>query len=370
MIPRLAALLALVGLFAAGPAPAQNGDAQSEDVPSSAFDPARVAALATEAEFAGLILISHGDDILFERAFGEVRSAGGEEHRLDERWRWASITKQVMAVLTMQQIAAGNLELDAPIGRYWPDFPNPLARTVTIRQLMQHVSGLPDPDDTPRLPSGLPVFYSFDAAGTAMEDYCAGPLRAEPGTGYHYNNCDFIILGQILEHVSGEPLDALIAGHIPGTPMLFPAGGETVPGYHFGESEPPIRFAAYGGAGGMNGTLRDLWQFDRALMTGALIDEEARATMWTGDAAIGYAALGQWVLPVSLAGCDEPVRLVERHGGIGGVQARNFILPELDIAVIAFTNRTEAEFAFGQVWRGEGFAHALLSAAACTITSE
>jgi CubicO group peptidase (beta-lactamase class C family) len=354
VIRRLAALLALAGLAAAAPAYGQG------------VDPERLGRMVESSNFAGLILVSRGDEILFERAFGEVRPGSGVPHRLDERWRWASITKQVIAVIAMQEVNAGTIDLDAPIARYWPDFPNPRRDDITVRQLMQHLSGLPDPEDTPRLPSGLPAFYGFAFTGDASaEGYCAGPLRAEPGAAYHYNNCDYIVLGALLERVTGERLDTLIAARIPGTPRLFPFGGGTVPGFHYGQAEPPVRFAAYGAAGGMNGTLRDLWRFDRALMTGALLNEEARETMWTGDPAIGYAALGQWVLPVSLAGCAGPVRLVERHGGVGGVQARNFILPELDMTVIAFVNRSEAEFPFGQVWRGTGFAHDLLAEAAC-----
>jgi D-alanyl-D-alanine carboxypeptidase len=65
-----------------------------------------------------------------------------------------------------------------------------------------------------------------------------------------------------------------------------------------------------------------------------------------------------------LKGCPTPVRIIERRGAIGGVQVRNFILPDADVVVIAFTNRDD--FDFGEIWQGKGFAFDLLSAAACT----
>lgn len=353
MIRRLGIVLSLLGLCAAQPA--------------SAFDPARIERLAERVSFAGAILIARGDTIIYERAFGDVTPGSGHAHRRDARWRWASITKQILATITMQEVEAGRIDLDGLVRTYWPGFEQENGERITVRHLLRHLSGLPDPEETGRLPSGLPSFYSGDMA---TEDYCMQASRAAPGAAYRYNNCDYIILGRMLEAATGQTLDALIAERIPGDPLLFPHGGETVPGFHFGTAEPEIVFATYGGAGGMNGTLRDLWLFDRALMRGELLGEIARETLWTGDPAHGYHALGQWVLPVRLAGCAEPVRLVERHGAIGGVQGRNFIVPDADIAVIAFTNRSEGEFAFGQVWRGAGFAHDLLAEAVCHWSDE
>jgi hypothetical protein len=75
-------------------------------------------------------------------------------------------------------------------------------------------------------------------------------------------------------------------------------------------------------------------------------------------------ALGQWVFSVPLKGCAAPVRIVERRGAIGGVEVRNFILPDKDVVAIAFTNRSG--FDFGEVWQGKGFSYDLLSSAACS----
>lgn len=357
MIRWLAALLTLCSLAAAS---------HAQSVDPARVDAARIDALAEARDFSGTILISHGDTIVYARALGEIQPGSGQRHQLDQRWRWASITKQLVATITMQQIATGQIELDAPVSQYWPDFPNPARDTITIRHLLQHMSGLPDPDDTPRMPSGLPAFYGDAwAADASAEGYCAGASSRTPGGEYHYTNCDYIVLGALLERVTGQELGALVAALMPGTQALFPEGGPTVPGFHYDTAEPPIRFETYGAAGGLNGTIFDLWRFNRALMRGDLLDPATREEMWTGNPAIGYAALGQWVFPAPLAGCETSLRLVERTGAIGGVQIRNYILPELDMAVIAFTNRTEAEFPLGNIIDDRHFAFDLLSVAIC-----
>lgn len=347
----LAALVALTAILAA---------------PAQAFDPARIGTLAEEADFNGVLLISRGDTIIYARAFGTVTPGGDDPHRLDARWRYASVTKQIVATIAMQEVAAGRLSLDAPISTYWPDYPNEEAREITIEQLMRHLSGLADPDLSPAMPTGLPAFYTAEWAGQATaEGYCAGPMLAAPGAAFRYNNCDFIVLGTILERVTGETLADLVAARIDPAMRFYPDGADTVPGFYLTQAEPPIALAAYGAAGGLNGTLLDLWRFDRALLRGNLLDEASRAAMWDGRPELGQVALGQWAYNAPLAECTQAPRLIERHGAIGGIQLRNFLLPDSDMVVIAATNRAEGDFDFGTIWSGSGFTHDLLSEAAC-----
>lgn len=357
MIRLLVAWLGLIGL--AAPAIAQS------------IDTGRIDRLAVERGFAGVILISHGDELLYARAHGHIQPGVAERHRLDGRWRWASITKQIVAVLAMREVAAGRLDLDQPVSRYWPDFPNADRDALTARHLLRHVSGLPDPEDSPRLPNGLIEFYAVDGRlDTSATGYCAGPSDTPPGTRYRYSNCDFIVLGALLERVSGNSLPELVSGLFDGSQTMSPDGEPIVRGFHHGQAEPLIRYASHGSAGAINGTIMDLWQFDRALMRGELMPAELRDEMWTGDPAIGYTALGQWVFPVELPGCQTSQRLVERPGAILSVQGRNYILPERDMAVIVFTNRSESEFPLGHIAFDNGFAFDLLSAAACSSAGE
>ena len=298
-------------------------------------------------------------------------------HRLDAIWRLASVTKQLTALIVMQEVAARRLELDPPVKDYWPQWPAVYADRITIRMLLQHRSGLADPNESVSTPNdAVPDFYRRSgAAATPMASatgFCAERPRAAPGEGYHYNNCDYIVLGALMEHIAGRPFATLLAERIAAplgltaTGLFDPVvpGPNDVPGLLAGgKPEPELNLGIYGAAGSGYSSAGELWKFDRALMENRLLDKVATATMWAGDPANGYDALGAWSYPATIAGCPDPVGLVERRGAIGGVQVRNFLVPERRLALILFTNR--ADFDFGEVTKGSGFAHALLAAALC-----
>lgn len=285
-------------------------------------------------------------------------------------WRWASVTKQIVAILVMQQVEKGAIELDKPVSTYLPDFGSANADTVTIRQLLQHQSGHPNPDEGYEASTSLPPFYREDFAGSRdpVTGFCAGPVTGAPGGNWAYNNCDYMVLGAVLEAVSGLswdelfkrdialPLDLEDYGAYPGEPF-------TRWGLLDGERETERDLSHYQASAGLYGGVFELIAINNALLRGEILSKEGLAEMWNGDPALGYMALGQWVFEVPLKGCEEPVRIVERRGEIGAVQVRNFIMPDKGVSVAAFSQ--EKPFDFGEVWMGQGFSFDLLSAAAC-----
>jgi len=123
----------------------------------------RVMAVAGAAGLAGEIALADQDGAVVDRTVGLADREGKHPHRLGARWLWASVTKQVTAVLVMQQVEVGTLALDGTIRSYLPDFAGTSGDRVTLRQLLQHQSGLPNPDDTPQNADGLPGFYTEPA---------------------------------------------------------------------------------------------------------------------------------------------------------------------------------------------------------------
>lgn len=345
--------------------------AQSPTPP--AIDTAAVTAAVSPDTAPGTILIARGDTIVFESTVGMIAPGGAAPHELGAVWRWASVTKQVTATIAMQEVAAGRLDLDAPITRYLPDSKAPNASRITSRMLMQHVSGLPRTEEAPVARDDWTIFYSVDLGSPETgRAWCEGPTTREPLSEFFYGDCDFIMMAAVIEATSGKPYAELIAERI-AQPLgltsvgLFPRAVPTVAGFSEGKPESSaFRLENFGGAGALYGTTRDLLAFDRALMTGKLLPEDQRAVMWDGKPQYGYAALGQWAFSSPLKECgDTPVRIIERRGAIGGVVLRNIILPELDVVIIMTSNRAEADAAFGEIWQQAGISHDVMRAALC-----
>lgn len=348
-------------------------------IPASAQTPPPIDAAAVSAALdpetaPGTILIARGDKVVFERTVGTLAPGGSAPHELGKVWRWASVSKQVTATIAMQEVAAGPLDLDAPITRYLPDSKAPNAARITTRMMMQHISGLPRTEEGPIGRDDWPTFYSVDLDSPATgRSFCEGPTTREPGKEFFYGDCDFIMTAAVIEATSGKPYAALVEERI-AKPLglssvgIFPRAEPTVAGFAAGKPESTaFRLENFGGAGALYGTTRDLLAFDRALMTGKLIPDAQRAQMWDGKGEWGFAALGQWAFSVPLKDCgDIPVRIIERRGFIGGVVLRNIILPELDVVIIMTANRAEAEAAFGEIWQQAGITHNVMRAALCT----
>ena len=281
--------------------------------------------------------------------------------RTIEGWPWASVTKQVIAVLVMREVESGRLALDTDVGDFVPSL---RGRELSVEDLLRHRSYLPNPDDSEPDPDGFPSFYG---SGSDRLRYCtAGRGEARAEGEWAYNNCDYIVLGAVLERASGSPLDLLLAQGIGleagwiNTEFLTRDAERSYVG---ADARRTSRIAGYGASASLVGPLDDMLAFDRALMEGRLLNEESMELLWNGDPAAGYMALGQWVFDAPLSGCDAPVRIVERRGAIGAYQIRNLMLPDLGIAIAMATE--QADWDFGEIWSGNGASFDALSAVAC-----
>ena len=339
--------------------------------PSQASDLAAPAALALQAQvralqaqgFVGELQVARWQD-------GRAQAVRSQRFGLPGPapvWRWASVSKQIAAALTLSAQQRGRLRLDDTVRQHWPDWPGPAG--VTLRQLLLHTSGLPNPDETPAGRDEVPGFYrrggppSLEAAG-----YCSAlppaPAALPPGERFRYNNCDTLVLAEVLARAEGRPYPALIrslAGQLGLRSLRLVAGDEGPTPLPAGTPQP--RLARFGAAAALQGTAADLIAWDLALLSGRLLDEAARRELWTGNPQLGYVAPGAWAFPAQLRGCSTAVDLVERRGDVGGVQVRNLLAPKLGVALVLFT--TDAEREFGEIWQGKGLMFDLASAAVC-----
>ena len=153
-------------------------------------------------DFSGTVLVAHNDEIIEKRAYGQASIEYNVKNKIDTKFNIASITKLFTAVATLQLYENGKLKLNTPIGEYLPDYPNKLIRnTVTIHQLLTHTSGLNN-------------FYVTDLDKIKNSEYknisdfiplfVNDTLLSKPGTKYDYSATGFVILGLIIEKVSGK----------------------------------------------------------------------------------------------------------------------------------------------------------------------
>ena len=183
---------------------------------------------------------------------------------------------------------------------------------------------------------------------------------------------DSIVLAEILRRVTGKPFDELVResfGQKLGMKQFgmfrfgVPARSYVQPNGEFSDVDGLINFGVYGASGGAFGTIGDLWLFDHALLSSRLLPARQRELMWESSRQNGFYGFHQWIFPAKLAGCGKEMRVVERQGLVGGIELRNYLLPETGQALILFSRHRPSDF--GDPWEGKGLAFDLLSPVVC-----
>ncbi len=321
-----------------------------------------------KGEFSGVVLVAQGDKLIYAGAVGLANRTWNIPHRLDTRFRICSITKQFTALLVMQLVESGKLSLDATISEYLPEYRAETGRKIRLRDLLNSASGLPSSDDL--------AFYQLDEAKLSelnyvVKTYFSGDLTFAPGSRFNYNNADFIILGAIIEKVTGQsyervlrerilsPLGMKNSGLIRHEDIIPNLAAGYVKGANQPQNEPYYRVQNYSSAGAMYSTAEDMWLWNKALMSNKLLSPKATAEMFTPSAKLGFVAFGSWAYTLKLAD-GKKHRLIERQGNIGGFCNLNIIAPEDKYSVTLLSN-TETDTLF-RTYTGEGLSYDILSA--------
>lgn len=278
--------------------------------------------------------------------------------RSSTRFSVASISKCFTAVAIMTLVEAGKLRLDDAIASHLRGLPSSW-RPVTVRQLLNHTSGLPDIQRD--------EFTTNTIAASAVEAIQLlehRPLLFPPGSAWRYNQTNYMLLGMLIETLSGQPYEQYLAEHLfkplKLSDVTFGDARSIVPGrattytkFRFGAGAPLVLNHAevlnvemptmsYP-AGGLTISIADFAQWLSALLSGQIIDDDSLDVLWKptriGDGAVFQRApsptlwrsygLG-WVL-----GTEGNHPFV---GGTGGLRAAFFVYPKDDLAVIVLTN--------------------------------
>ena len=346
LLPRLAVLLGLL-----------TGPIQAVAEPPGRSIKARIVAHARENGFNGTILVERDGRILFHRSFGLADRAFAVPARNDTRYRVASITKLFTAVIVLRLAERGLVDLEAPIGRYLPDWPGEGADRVRVHQLLNHTSGLAQFDRVQSLEQalneGIGQYQRPQTPAGLLRDCCGGPLARAPGTAFDYNNADYIALGRMIERLTGQSFEQALRSEILDPLELRDTGiarqAEIVPRlaptyYWRGDGEGwmndlPVYFENWNAAGAAYADADDLLRFSRALFGGSLVAAESLDRMLTpGLDDYGY---GLWSYSFGRGGRTH--RVAKRPGSIMGANAVLYRLLDERATVILLANTNRAD---------------------------
>lgn len=242
--------------------------------------------------------VDRGGDRWYGTA-GTADAGSGRAVRPDDRFRAGSVTKAFVATVILQLWAERRVELNAPIGRYLPDLlPAAFSRRITVAQLLNHTSGLPDHRGIPDNSTPEAVLRRRWDRWTPrewVETVTHDPLKFAPGTAQEYRGINYVLLALIIETLTGRPYGQEIRSRV-----LRPLGltGTLLPGQdprlhgphvhgHLRMTDGSLRdVTVYNqssswGEGELVSTVDDLFRFQRALFSGALLPPHALDKLFT-----------------------------------------------------------------------------------------
>lgn len=326
--------------------------ARAERTPLDAF----VAAYAREHALSGTIVIERQGRIVYARSFGLANAAFKVPNTLQTRYRIASITKAFTSVVVLQLRDAGLIDLGKTIQSYLPGYTGPARDKVTLHQLLNHTSGLASMEqmtsEGDAIAHGLPVYQLPHTSDELLGTFCSGALVHAPGTKFNYNNADYVILGKIIEKVTGKPYEQVVKERILDPLQLSNTGfvrqDEILPaladtyfrrdGKTLG-NDLPVYPENWYAAGAMYSTAHDVLAFAHALFRGKLLAPASLAAMLEpGLDDYGY---GVWSYDVEIRGARYHV--VKRPGRIMGAQAQLYHVIAPDITVVVLANTDSAD---------------------------
>jgi D-alanyl-D-alanine carboxypeptidase len=342
--PHLASLASLlIFLCACAGAAAGPRNVPRDDARASRID-SEVQALLDRFHTPGAAVeVMVGDRVVYTRAFGARDVARGLRATLETEVEIGSITKQVTAAAILQLEDAGRLDIDSSLATYLPRAPH--AREVTLRQLLTHTSGLPDYFTSC---ADIATLNSFDAVIGSIANK---PLEFVPGSRWRYSNTGYILLGRVIEAVSGESYNRYVRTHLldpAGMAHTFTLADEPrVPGMSVGYDSahggprpaPRINEAAGWSAGDLVATVGDLQRWNAALADGRVITARSFRVMSTSatssDGKPTHYGLGLFV--DSLEGQPR----IGHTGHSCGFAAEDEYLPRQQARIVVLTNSVD-----------------------------
>ena len=288
--------------------------------------------------FMGTVLVVEGDRVLLDKGYGMASLEWQVPNAPDAKFRLGSLTKQFTATLVLLLQQDGKLNVNDPVSKYLPDAPPAWAK-ITLANLLSHTSGIPSFTGFKEFPTWSMNPHTTEEEIALFRDK---PLDFEPGSKFDYSNSNFIVLGAVVEKVSGKKYGDLLRERILGPldmketgldndDLVLPKRAE---GYRPGPSGLQIArsesMSIPWSAGALYSTTGDLLKWERGLFGGKVLNADSLKLMTTpGKGDYGFGVFIQ---------TRDGVRVVSHDGGIEGFNTHLAYAPEKQIAVVVLSN--------------------------------
>jgi D-alanyl-D-alanine carboxypeptidase len=278
------------------------------------------------------------------KGYGRRSLADDRPVSADTLFAIGSVSKQFICAAVLLLAEDGKLQVNDPVAKYYPNLTR--AKDITLFDLMNHVSGYPD-------------YYPLDFVDRRMtrkidpdellRRYAGGKLDFEPGSKWSYSNTGYILLGRVVEKVSGGTLGEFLSQRI-FQPLsmtnsfyeLDPADARLASGYAtFALSEPELVGAEgrgwLGGAGGIYSTPSDLAKWDLALISDKVFKRAETYSLMTSPRKLSDGKFAEY-------GCGLSVKtqggrqVLSHNGAVSGFNTYNAMAPSTRSAVIVTVN--------------------------------
>lgn len=312
-----------------------------------------VAALRTRAEkdaaagkFAGAVLLAKDGKPIFSGAYGMADREKKIPNTLNTKFRIGSMNKMFTAVATVQLVQAGKLSLSDPLGKYLTDYPNKdIATKVTIQQLLTHTGGTGD--------FFGPQFDAHRLELKTLRDYVKlygeRAPEFEPGSKWEYSNYGFLLLGVIIERVTGKNYYDYVSENVYKPAGMASTGSfpedQVVPDRSIGytrmdspELRPNTDTLPYRGtsAGGGYSTVEDFLRFANALTNHQLLSGQSTELLTTGKVDTPRGV--KYAFGLMDAAPGTPLHHFGHGGGAPGMNGDLEIYPQAGYVIVVLSN--------------------------------
>jgi CubicO group peptidase (beta-lactamase class C family) len=308
-------------------------------------------------DFNGAVLVSKDGSLLFAKGFGFSDIPNQISNTIDTKFQTASAGKFFVAVGIMQLIEAGRLSLDTQIGDLL-DFPlHQIDQKITIRQLLNHTSGIPDYFDESIMSDYSALWadfpnYKVRSSKDLLPLFIEKPMLYPAGAKFQYNNSGYVILDLVIESVTGQLFDEYLTEDVFRPCGMLDTGyyeldrlpAKCAHAYIFDESKQQYYTNIYSvdakgtGAGGAFTTLVDVEKFWKRLLSGDLVSMPTLTAMLSvqSSAEGEYYGYGVW-----LKKKDETVFLPFFQGSDPGVSFISRYDPQSKLRIHIVSNKGE-----------------------------